>query len=653
VAGQYSFRVDTGSTAAYTDGSGNVWNTDQAYTAGSWGYTGALWTYSTTNTISGTTNATLYQTMHQESSFDYEFTVPNGTYQVTFKFAELFFTTTGQRVFSVINNTAGTTLISNLDVVAAAGANTAYDQSVTVTVSGGLADFKFVASTDNAIINGISLVSLTGSGTATASPTMTATSTASHTATASSTPSSTATASMTNTAINTSTNTVVNTATITNTSTASITATPTSSSTPTCTATNTSTNTATITNTPTNTATATSTATNTNTSTDTATITNTPTNTATVTSTATNTNSMTATLSFTTTNTNTVVYTASATPSSSPTLTATPPSSGSATYTATPVSCQYAARVDAGSTSAYTDPSGNVWSVDQAYTAGNWGYTGVLWTYSVTSAISGTTTQALYQTMHQESSFDYEFAVPNGTYQVTFKFAELFWKAAGKRVFSVINNTAGTTLISGLDVYAKAGADKAYDQTVTITVGGELADFKFVASTDNAIINAISLVSLTSVCTPGATSNISGNVLGETGNTPGSTPTVAGEKGQNTATSTPSSTPTCTPSVTSTLTASTLLLSTVAGPNVSRNGEPIKFMVNLGASASVQLNLFSLTGEEVFSETLQGNSGMNTILWLLRNKAQMPVASGIYIFTIQANDGYETVKSTGKVLVFH
>jgi hypothetical protein len=122
-------------------------------------------------------------------------------------------------------------------------------------------------------------------------------------------------------------------------------------------------------------------------------------------------------------------------------------------------------------------------------------------------------------------------------------------------------------------------------------------------------------------------------------------------------TPTPSATPTLTPTVTSTITAtptaSGLLLSAVAGPNISRNDEPIKFMINLGGNARVQLNLYSLMGEEVFTDTIDGNAGLNTIDWLVRNKAQAPVASGLYIYTIQVNNGYETVTKTGKVLVFH
>lgn len=130
---------------------------------------------------------------------------------------------------------------------------------------------------------------------------------------------------------------------------------------------------------------------------------------------------------------------------------------------------------------------------------------------------------------------------------------------------------------------------------------------------------------------------------------------VVFENPEITATNTP------TPSVTvdatftnePTRTSSNLLLSAVAGPNISRNGQPIQFMINLGGNASIQLNLYSLMGEEVFSETIEGNAGMNEITWLLKNKAQASVASGLYVYVVQVNNGYETTVKTGKVLVFH
>ena len=67
------------------------------------------------------------------------FTVPAGSYQVTLKFAETYFTSgaaSGQRVFNVAIN--GTTVLTNFDIKAAAGgANIAVDRTFTVTAGAG------------------------------------------------------------------------------------------------------------------------------------------------------------------------------------------------------------------------------------------------------------------------------------------------------------------------------------------------------------------------------------------------------------------------------------------------------------------------------------------------------------------------------------
>ena len=53
--------------------------------------------------------------------------------------------------------------------------------------------------------------------------------------------------------------------------------------------------------------------------------------------------------------------------------------------------------------------------------------------------------------------------MPAGSYQVTLKFAETYWTAAGKRVFNVLVN--GTTVLTNFDIYAAAGAqNKAIDE---------------------------------------------------------------------------------------------------------------------------------------------------------------------------------------------
>jgi hypothetical protein len=112
-------------------------------------------------------------------------------------------------------------------------------------------------------------------------------------------------------------------------------------------------------------------------------------------------------------------------------------------------------------------------------------------------------------------------------------------------------------------------------------------------------------------------------------------------------------TPTHTPTITPTATPSQLLLSAVAAPNISKNGQPVQFMINLGSTANIHLDLYSLLGEKVYSNSFEGTPGLNTINWLLKNDAQSQVASGLYIYVIQVSNGYEVTTKTGKVAIFH
>jgi hypothetical protein len=91
----------------------------------------------------------------------------------------------------------------------------------------------------------------------------------------------------------------------------------------------------------------------------------------------------------------------------------------------------------------------------------------------------------------------------------------------------------------------------------------------------------------------------------------------------------------------------------VAAPNISRDYEPIKFLVNLNKSAQVTLNIYSLVGEKVFSSNLQGTSGRNTLVWDLENNANQSVASGLYVFVVSIDDGAQLIRRVGKVVVIH
>ena len=77
---------------------------------------------STTATIAGTSDGTLYKT-ERYGNFSYDIPVPNGSYTVTLLFAEIYWTSAGKRVFNV--SVEGQPAIQGLDIYATVGANTA------------------------------------------------------------------------------------------------------------------------------------------------------------------------------------------------------------------------------------------------------------------------------------------------------------------------------------------------------------------------------------------------------------------------------------------------------------------------------------------------------------------------------------------------
>jgi hypothetical protein len=128
----------------------------------------------------------------------------------------------------------------------------------------------------------------------------------------------------------------------------------------------------------------------------------------------------------------------------------------------------------------YTSQSGIVYQADTDYSGGS--------TYSTTAPIAGTSDPILYQSQRY-GNFSYSIPIANGTYNVTLKFAELYWSAAGKRVFNV--SMQSSQVISNLDVYAQVGENAAYDVTIPVTVTNGTLNIAFASVVDNAIVNAI------------------------------------------------------------------------------------------------------------------------------------------------------------------
>jgi len=132
VAAATSVFLYTGDNAkGYTDSNGNIWLPDGSVSSVT--IAGNDWTYlpSPPPTVNGTTDPTLYQSERAGPSFSYTFTGLNaGFYSVTLKFAEIFYTNAGVRIFDVSIN--GQPALTNFDIVADSGSpNYADDKTFT------------------------------------------------------------------------------------------------------------------------------------------------------------------------------------------------------------------------------------------------------------------------------------------------------------------------------------------------------------------------------------------------------------------------------------------------------------------------------------------------------------------------------------------
>ncbi len=166
--GSFALRVNAGGTV-YTDGQGNSWQADRAYTSGSWGFYGPDNTVDrgTGYAISATPNDRIYQT-ERYGLGGYRFDLPNGTYTVTLHFAETYsgITGLGQRVFDV--SVEGQLRLDNLDIYAEAGHSTALTRTISnVNIQDGQLEIAFTPSVENPEINGIQI---TGSSSSNSAP---------------------------------------------------------------------------------------------------------------------------------------------------------------------------------------------------------------------------------------------------------------------------------------------------------------------------------------------------------------------------------------------------------------------------------------------------------------------------------------------------
>lgn len=141
-------------------------------------------------------------------------------------------------------------------------------------------------------------------------------------------------------------------------------------------------------------------------------------------------------------------------------------------------------RINAGGPS-HIDPNLTFWQGDTGANVGT--------SFSNGTPIPNTSTPYLYQSEHfAPGAFSYNYFVPNGTYTVTLKFAEVFFTSVGQRVFNVTLN--GTPILSNYDVVQQAGgAFMAVDQTFPVTVNNGVITIAFTPVTSAPKVNAIQI----------------------------------------------------------------------------------------------------------------------------------------------------------------
>ncbi len=142
-----------------------------------------------------------------------------------------------------------------------------------------------------------------------------------------------------------------------------------------------------------------------------------------------------------------------------------------------------------------TDTAGNVWAADSGVGGG------LAWT--ATSQPNLASQPVPYQSMCYSvgvASFSRTFSVPSGDYTVKFKFLEPNKTGAGQRIFGASIN--GVPVISGLDLFAAAGALKPYDLAFNTTAVNGSIQIIFTTAVWKSVISAIQIDSVATIPPP-------------------------------------------------------------------------------------------------------------------------------------------------------
>ncbi|MCU0587524.1 MAG: malectin domain-containing carbohydrate-binding protein [Syntrophobacteraceae bacterium] len=128
----------------------------------------------------------------------------------------------------------------------------------------------------------------------------------------------------------------------------------------------------------------------------------------------------------------------------------------------------------------FVDPAGTTYTADAYYSGGS--------TSSTTKDIECAGDAVLYQT-ERFGDFAYNLPIENGFYILTLKFAEIYWEAAGTRVFDVW--VEGQPIAQNLDLCESSGPLKPFDLQIPIAVEDGSLDISFASSRNHSKLSGI------------------------------------------------------------------------------------------------------------------------------------------------------------------
>ena len=119
-----------------------------------------------------------------------------------------------------------------------------------------------------------------------------------------------------------------------------------------------------------------------------------------------------------------------------------------------------------------------------------------------------------------------------------------------------------------------------------------------------------------------------------------------------TATATGSATESATPSATASETPSEFYLKLI-GNSPNPGNEYTDIIYEIGREAEIEVRIYTISGERIREIREVGQKGINSVRWDMRNKRGRGVATGVYIYSIEARDEVEGKRKRkwGKIAV--